>query len=84
MMLLAPIWHAVQQLIRLFDNQVGTLWVGKAISHQENEQRLGMVIHSFNHYTGEAETQTDLLDLEAARSTGEVLSQPELRKNQQK
>lgn len=30
-MLLAPIWHAVQQLIRLFDNQVGTLWVGKAI-----------------------------------------------------
>lgn len=36
-----------------------------------------MVMHTFNHYTGEAETETDLLDFEAAGSTGHVLSLPE-------
>lgn len=58
--------------------------VGKAISHRESQQRLGMVMHTFNHYTGEAETETDLLDFEAAGSTGHVLSLPELCKNQRK
>lgn len=32
--LLTPVGHAVQQLVWLFYDQVRTLWIGKAVSHQ--------------------------------------------------